>query len=251
MNLPVGAGYQLDAIRHDVCGCDWEFGYFQIDGYANDSSIPGISHMRTDVNDVGYTVTDATARYTSAIYSGEFNVRHHWTDAVTFLAGFRMGQLNEHYLAGGADAQLPLRNDMLAIGTSNHLYGFQLGADMNVYDMGGPLVIDVLCKAGVYGNNAHQNYSRIVVDNGVAALDADSAASRNQAAFLGEAGVVATYAITKRLAFRTSAKAMWLTGVALAPEQIEAINFRTSDYSLNTSGAVFYYGGGMGLEYRY
>ena len=135
--------------------------------------------------------------------------------------------------------------------TYNHLYGFQLGADAKVYDMGGPLQINVLCKAGIYGNNAHQNYSLGASNGDIDDHLREIASSRNQAAFLGEAGVVATYALTKRLAFRASAKAMWLTGVALAPEQIDAVDLRTDPFAINTSGAVFYYGGGMGLEYRY
>jgi hypothetical protein len=251
MNFPVEMGYQLSAIRHDVCGSDWELGYFQVDGYSVDANLPGASHIRTDVNNSGFSVNNGMARYSSAIYSGELNVRRHWSDAVTFLAGFRMAQLKEHYFATGADASSATLTDLLMTNTYNHLYGFQLGADANVYDMGGPLLVNVVCKAGVYGNNAHQNYSLMANNNGTPITYIDSALSRNQASFLGEAGAVATYALTKRLAFRTSVKAMWLTGVALAPEQIDMISLRTSEYSLNTSGAVFYYGGGMGLEYRY
>ena len=38
-------------------------------------SVPGVSHMVTDVNGSGFTVSNGEARYTSAIYSGEFNMR--------------------------------------------------------------------------------------------------------------------------------------------------------------------------------
>ena len=48
---------------------------------------------------------------------------------------------------------------------------------------------------------------------------------RNQAAFMGEAGAVATYDVTCHLSFRASCQAMWIEGVALAPEQIGATDF--------------------------
>jgi hypothetical protein len=117
--------------------------------------------------------------------------------------------------------------------------------------MGGPLQINVTCKGGIYDNYAHESYDRTTINNGVVTVLDDRSSGRNQASFLGEAGVVATYAVTKRLAFRTSAQAMWLTGVALAPEQISAANPRTNRYSINTSGSAFFYGGTMGLEYRF
>ena len=79
-------------------------------------------------------------------------------------------------------------------------------------------------------------------------------ATRNRAAFMGEAGVVATYALTKRLALRATAEAIWIEGVALAPEQIGASSFGAvapGSAFVDTSGGVFYYGCGLGIEYRF
>jgi hypothetical protein len=248
LNFPVAFGMQVGAIRHDVCGCgcDLEVAYFQVDGFTAQGAVPGLSRLVTDVNGTGFSVTNGNARYTSALYSGELNARRQCTDWLTLLAGFRMGQLNEHYRGEGTDVST-LQPDWLATNTCNHLYGFQLGADAEVYNMGGPLQINALCKAGIYDNVANQSYRR--VQTGL--VDESFAASRDQASFLGEAGLVATYALTKRLAFRASAEAIWLTGVALAPEQISSVNLRTSSATLNTSGTVFYYGGGLGFEYRF
>jgi hypothetical protein len=162
-----------------------------------------------------------------------------------------MLQLNEHYLGTGTDV-FSGATDSVGANTSNQMYGFQLGADIGVYDMGGPLQINVLCKAGILDNFAHQNYQQMVVNNtGIITSNIAPVAGCNQAAFLGETGAVATYCVTKRLAFRASAQAMWLTGMALAPEQVGAFNRRTGRDVINTSGSVFYYGGGMGLEYRF
>ena len=203
--------------------------------------------MVTDVFNTSLIVDDGTARYTSALYNGEINVRRQYCDWLTLLAGFRMAQLNEHYRSDGTDS-FTFVTDSVATNTYNHLYGFQLGAEAEAYNMGGPLQINAFCKAGVFDNVAQQNYLLQVPYLGGSQ---QLASSRDQAAFLGQAGVVATYALTKRLAFRASAEAMWLTGVALAPEQISAVGLRTSSDTIDTNGTVFYYGGGLGLEYRF
>ncbi len=115
-------------------------------------------------------------------------------------------------------------------------------------DCGGPLQVKCLCRAGAFGNFARQNIRR--VDTGFS--DESLAATRNdQVAFLGETGVVLTYAITQNLAFRASCGAMWLEGVALAPEQIGASDFVAGTADVDTHGGVFYFGGGLGLEYRF
>jgi hypothetical protein len=265
MNFPMGTGFRLSAIRHNVrcSGCDLELAYFQVNGFAAQTSLPGVSRMITDVNGVGFVVDDAQARYTSAIYSGELNLRRQWCDRLGFLAGFRMAQLNEHYRGDGSllldgfdtapivGQQIGQESALVATNTCNHLYGFQLGADIVVYDRCGPLQIDALCKAGVYDNVAHQDYRRAIVLGGTTFDEGSLECGRDQAAFLGEVGLVATYALTKRLAFRASAEAMWLTGVALAPEQIGAVDVRAGTDRINTSGSAFYYGGGLGLEYRF
>jgi hypothetical protein len=172
------------------------------------------------------------------------NLRRQCNDWFTLLAGYRMLELDEHYLAEGLGANLGTVG--LATNAYNRLYGFQLGADAQVYNMGGPLQINALCKAGIYDNVAAQN--TFVVNNSVGV---GQTAGRDQAAFVGETGVVLTYALTCRLAFRASYQAMWLTNVALAPEQIGAANFRTGDHTINTSGSLFYHGGGLGAEYRF
>jgi hypothetical protein len=191
-------------------------------------------------------VTNAQARYTSALYNGELNLRRPCTDWLTLLAGFRMVELDEHYRADGAYGSFAPETASVATNTYNHLYGIQIGAEGEVYNMGGPLVISGLCKAGVYGNCARQNAHRAV-----GSLYDSLEANRDQASFLGEVGIAATYALTKRLAFRASYEAIWLTGVALAPEQIGSTDFRGGVATVNTDGGLFYHGGGLGFEYRF
>jgi hypothetical protein len=238
LRFPVAPAFQLSAIRHGPCGWDVEVGYFQIDGWIASAAVPGTSLMVTDVNGAAFVVGDAAARYASNFHIGEINVRRSCTDWLTLLAGFRMGELDEHYDAGDL-----LQSAVLDAATFNHLYGFQIGADAQVFEVGDPLRINVLCKAGIYGNSASQTI-REASGEFIESLHANHC----QAAFIGEAGLVATYRLTCHLAVRASCQAVWLEGVALAPEQIGTTNFDAHLAAVDTHGGIFYYGAGVGLE---
>ena len=264
MNFPYAAGYRLDAIRHNECGWDVEVGYFAVDSFAARGEVPydgNLKFMVTDNSGDYLPVTSGDAVYTSALYSGEVNVRRQigCCDWLTLLAGFRMLQLNERYNAYGTftvvDGERTEQQSSFAydgnVSAVNHLYGFQLGADAELYNMCGPLVINGLCKAGIFGNSARQVSSRGAFIDGTEVASESLSASHCQAAFLGEAGLVATYALTKHVALRASYEAMWLESVALAPEQLSSVNFTAGTVSVNTTGSVFYHGGGVGLECRF
>jgi hypothetical protein len=250
VDFPLAYGPKLSAICRSGCGWDLEVAYFQMDGFAARAFVPGASFLVTDVNGANFAVDDIRARYTSALYNGELNVRHEYCDWLTLLAGFRMGQLNEHYSAMGAGAIVRPTLVSLDANTLNHLYGFQLGADVKVFDLGGPWQINALCKAGIYDNVANQNIHQVDTDP-TRPTNQFLSARGNRAAFLGEAGVVATYALTQHVAFRASLEAAWLEGVALAPEQIGATNFAAGTASVLATGGVSYYGGGLGIECRF
>jgi hypothetical protein len=251
LNFATAFGPNLSVIRRGPCGWQLEVAYMQIDGFTAQTAVPGTSDMVTDAG-LPIMVTNnpavlpVTARYTSALYSGEINLRRQWTDWLNLSVGLRTLQLDERYHAAGTASfvMVPVTSDVNAF---NHLYGLQVGADAEVYNMGGPLLIDLLCKGGIYVNSASQNNHRVV--SGF--LDESLSSERNQAAFLGEIGVVARYAVTRQLALRASAEAAWLEGVALAPEQIMATNFAVGTDRVDSHGGVFYCGGSLGAELRY
>ena len=247
-NFVLGYGPRVSAIRRGVCGCDLEVSYFQIDGFTATALQPGPSQMMLDKTNLSVLVDNGTARYTSALYNGELNVRQEWTDRITLLAGFRLVELDEHYFGNGASAAVG--GPVYSLGTNafNHLFGGQIGADAQLVGRGGPLQINVFCKAGVFGDAAEQNYRRAINGGMVQFLDASSA---SQTSFLGDTGVTATYALTKHLAFHAVLDAIWLTGVGLAPEQINSVNSGLHTDVVNTSGKVFYYGGSVGMECRF
>jgi hypothetical protein len=242
LNSPVGLAFQLGAVRRGPCGWDVELGYFQVDGWITNTDIEGSSVMITGGAPV--TVTDGHVRYASALRLAEINLRRQCVEGFTVLIGFRTGELDEAYDATGLGTGGAVG---LESKTFNHLYGLQIGGDWEFYNAGGPLRISALCKAGIYGNAASQRSHRI------ADTDEIFEAGRNQATFMGEAGALATYDITKHLAFRASFTAVWLEGVALAPEQINVNGFGPNGVGpgIDTSGGLFYYGGGLGMEVRF
>ncbi len=246
LNFPVEMGFQLGAVRHGPCGWDLELGYFQLDGWEANAFVPGESLMATDVHGENFVVENAQTRYTSAIHFGEINLRREWLDGLTLSAGFRMGELDELYSSHGTGAYVPVPVT-LGVNTFNHLYGFQLGADYEFYNMGGPLRVSALCKSGIYANSASQRIRQVYTGF----TDQTLEAKHNQAAFMGEAGLLATYQITKHWGFRASYSAVWLEGVALAPEQISVTDFTAGTADINMNGGVFYHGGGLGLELKF
>ena len=251
LNFPVEASPQVSAIRHGPNGWDIEVGYLQIDGWDANAFLPGISFMVTDVNGANFKVVDASARYISALYLGEINVRREWLDGLTLLAGFRMGELDERYQTVGTGGFFPVPV-ILTSTTVNHLYGFQLGADLKVFE-NGPLRVNGLCKAGAYQNFINRSSSQ--VDTGFGALPYEPiSAAHTQTTFMGEVGIVVSYQFTKRLAARFVYQAAWLEGVALAPEQIpNNIDFDagTGTGTVDGAGGLFYQGGGVGFELKF
>lgn len=245
--FPLELGPKLSAIRRGPCGWDVEVAYFQFDGFRDERFVPGRSLMNTDVNGGLFPVLDSTATYTSAIYCGEVNLRWERFDRLTLLAGFRMAELDERYFAVGTDVFSDL-NDSVGVNVFNHLYGIQLGAEGEIFNRGGPLRLNAICKAGIFGNSADMNIRRV---NPGVDMDEVLTSRKTHAAFIGEAGLSMTYALTTHLAFRASYSAIWVQGVALAPEQIDVSNFDTMEAVADLRGDIFYHGGGLGLEYRY
>ncbi len=141
MDLPLTLGFQLSAVRHNVFGSCFhvEVGYFQVDWTAN-SSANQLSGGDGSVdmiygNDGGpqtFTVdSGANIRYTSGLHLGEINLRHEVFDGLTLLAGFRMGELDEHYSVNGYNSLYGVGPTTLDIRTFNHLYGFQVAPTPN------------------------------------------------------------------------------------------------------------------------
>lgn len=231
-------GFQVKATRSFNEYWDLDVGYFQLDHWSASASVPGNSWMITDAAESYFPVTNGFATYSSALYLGEINIRRHF-DWLTLLAGFRMGELNERYLATGSGA---FGGAALSDNAFNRLYGFQFGGDIDVLHNDGPWRINTLMKGGVYGNAVTRNARRTDI-----AIDDVQTVSGGHAAFIGELRVSLAYQFTRNLSAHVLYQAMWLNGVALAPEQIGVTNFGAAGV-FNANGDLFINGVGLGLD---
>ncbi len=239
LNFPVQTGFNLSALCHFPNGWEIEFGYFQLDEWIAKNFVPGDSLIV--VGGAGSATeivpsTDTGVQYESCLYLSEINLRRQLNKWLDLLIGFRGGELDERYTAFSDTVNFESR-------TTNSLYGFQVGADVKLLD-NSSWHINGLCKLGVYGNAIDQQSSLDVI---ATALDQHG----SQVAFMGEIGLSVAYDFGRHFSARAFYQAVWLSGVALAPEQIGGTNFNTDTVSINSNGSLFYQGGGIGLEVRY
>ena len=174
---------------------------------------------------------------------------------MTVLGGFRWVELNEQ-VAYEIDTvttfpgfppfvppfAIPADFDQHAK-THNHLYGFQLGTDVLLWDRGGPLTINTELKAGIYSNLAKNTGD---LESPLGDLVGDG--RTHHTAFLGELGINAKYQLTRNLALPAGYQLLWVEGVALVNDnQIAAL----AAGDVDTSGSPFYHGAMVGSELRW
>ena len=241
-------GVRLGLMRHALLGC-WglEVNYLGIDNWSSETAVDTQIVDAFTENFAGFDfgdIADYYARYDSRLYSGEVNLRRELGEPITFLAGFRMLELNEDLGISGTTSN-GFFTDILHASTDNRLYGGQLGLDADLLCRG-RLRVDGLLRAGVFYNRASQtsvDVNGTLVGPGFSLSDDRSAAS-----FLGELGITGNYQLTSWLAFRTGYDLLWLAEVALAPHQTNNTDLGTGEISVDTGGDVLAHGGFIGLE---
>lgn len=179
--------------------------------------------------------------YDSRFYSLEVNVLPLVTEGMPLVLGFRGLQLHERFEVWQADP-LP-RSVGLASRTNNYLYGFQIGAEPYLVGAGGALRLDGLIKAGIYGNHASQGVSSPVLGTNVEAR-------RDLASFAGEVGVAVVYRINRAIALRGGYELLWLSQVALAPDQSRKTNLSAPSAQLDL-GTAFLHGATASVEFAF
>ena len=250
LNFSFAPGARIDGIVHGNCGWDLEIAGMGIDNF-NASAYrmetgTGIQFAAPNFSAVSVTPGDALRfDYSTRLYTAEASLRNHFSERLTLLGGFRWAELTERFdgsfYSPSADLALPFWTNRV----QNHLYGFQVGGDLLVYD-GGTLRIDAVAKAGIYGNHASQETTSTFPTPYPGA-----SASINRGAFLGEVGITAVWRATQRLSYRFGYQAMWLDGVALSPNQAHVTDVTTGDAAVDAAGTVFFHGAVFGLEAQF
>ena len=238
-------GPDVSIIRRTARGNAWELRYFGVlnSTATRDYGDPG----NFDINPFGFnTSNQLDAQYQTTLNSTELNWLHHVSQRVTWIAGFRWVELNDHltYTVGfPSPTVIDLNYNM-----HNHLYGAQTGADVSLWNHGGPLTMNGVLKAGIYGNSADSDIYSI---NNSGDVLTDGEASSSQAAFLGEVNLTATYQVTKHFALRGGYQLVWLDGLALASNTALLGVQETSNDVIDTDGSLFYNGAMMGGEFTW
>jgi len=215
------------------------------------------------------------ATYSSSLHSGELNLvccsghcdtwggkgelkddlgRYHpRCQTFEWLVGFRYLNLNERLRIYGERDQIGQdgifreETGVYNIRTNNNLYGAQVGARMRHW--GERWGWEATGKAGIFGNDAQQE--QYVIDYEQFAVRPLTSASTDRAAFVGELNLTGIYRLNENWNLRAGYNAMWISGVALAPNQLDFSGELPAGNQLSSNGSVFLHGVSCGVEARW
>lgn len=231
----------------------WELTYFGLQDFdenkplvsqTSDLSLPGDLGALAGLHFSGADAMDVT--YTSIIQDAEVN--YFWFPGsqrvLTFMTGFRYFRMDERF---------DISSTVTGVGTSdydihsvNNLYGWQLGTRIqeHYYRFG----YQITGKAGAYGNNIDM---RQLAGNVGEAPIRNAGSDEGHWAFIGQVDATISYRICKNWSALAGYEALWIDGVALAPDQLDFTNNPNSGTTLNHDGNVFMHGGHVGIACRW
>lgn len=167
----------------------------------------------------------------------------------TWFAGFRYLNLSDELnLRAQRTVGGEVEEGSYDIRTANNLFGAQLGARLRRTK--GQFGWEATGKAGIFGNDAQQEQS--VTDFPNFPLRPTVLSRRGAVAFVGEINLSALYRLTDVWNLRAGYNAMWIEGVALAPDQLD-FDFAAAagGEQLNNGGGLFLHGVSVGVEARW
>jgi hypothetical protein len=234
------AGPLVTLMRHQFLGtaATLELTYFGVQD-SNTATAAGATQFFS-VPPINFGARTVLMDYDSRLDSTELNVRFDRTSWLTVLAGFRWIELGDDLstnFGGGATHD---------VNVNNHLYGAQIGADVAVF-RGNRFTIDWFGKAGIYGNSADQSTTTSGVGGAVPSLSA----SNSQAAFVGEMDLTVRYDFNCHWSLLGGYRALWLDGIALAPDQLQTSNIATGAATLDESSHPIYHGFTLTAQYAW
>lgn len=176
----------------------------------------------------------------------------HCCVANSFLVGLRYLNIDEEfgYLTGSTLPAGGSINQAL-INTNNDLYGVQIGmlSQFLLRDYGW---VDFEIKGGIFHNEASMrsayDYSDLSGGNASSFVGIDD---RDRTTFLGELSLTYNHQFTRHLSCRVGYNAFWLTGVALASQNLNANPelLALGPAQLDHSGEIVYHGPSIGLVF--
>jgi hypothetical protein len=174
--------------------------------------------------------------------STEINLRRQQWDQLALLVGFRWVELKD-------EAAYKI-NTTVAEGDyeyNNHLYGGQIGADWAVTSPRNPLQLNVVGKAGVFGNaNDGGIFESRPVGNPIGSF----AGRGSSTSFVGELDFTAAYIFTDHIAIRGGYQLLWLSDLALATNEASRSLLNPSLLrNVNDDSHLFYQGATVAIDF--
>lgn len=271
LQFPVAPGYRLLIGTHATDAIGWEVGSLGIYGMFADAIASGSDNLQIPPP-LGEKVTSlraasaARATYGSVLNSVEANAiltRQYvhlpvydaypadvigYSITVDWLTGFRWAGLDESAsLALGPGFQA--LDTVSTTRTSSNLFGWQLGVrgrvDWERWALEGVL------KGALAGASVSQSQGPIVnTFTGEVFRPAGSAQTGNVAGIF-ELGTSLVYRLSDVWGLRFGYSMLWLTGVALAPNQFDFSASGLPGTTVDTNNTLWLGGGSVGLEARW
>lgn len=196
------------------------------------------------------TNTDQNYTYTSNLHNIELNLKIDlgqglWGSRRTLLYGTRYVDLQEQFNADYIDTATPATASY-RIDTHNHLIGQQLGMEWG-WSLTNCLAVSVWGKAGLSANIANQD-SYILDELGTLH---QTARSQTTLAGITEVGILGEWAVDRKLSLYGGYQVYHMSGLALAPEQLDFTAQVNSQRFINATGSATWYGPSAGIEYRW
>ena len=267
----VQPGLRLFRGQVDDCGRGWELGYLGVWNMFADLDEGGLADINGG-DPLSFLVDGfdgrslARATYSSTLNTAEANFlwrrchrgfsRHSaypWErcgnyrrGTVDWLAGFRWAGLDEAASLQLSGGDFPGPSSYNVRSTTN-LFGAQIGGRGRMeWDR---WAIDGWAKAALAGTAMSQSADPIVsVNVPDPAIRPARSATEGGVGFIGDLNVNLSYRLSDTWRLRTGYNFLWLTGVALAPNQFDFGGTSTAGTGLNGGAGVFLHGANLGLE---
>jgi hypothetical protein len=265
-------GFRATVTRQVGVGSNIEFSYLGQHNFSSSASASSATNSLFSVfSDFGsfplagqgFTETDQAAfqsiAYSSTFDNFELNFRQRWQGygcklQGSWLMGVRYFELDEDF---NYYSFAPLNNGEMnyLVGTSNQLTGFQVGGDIWACLIPG-LSVGTEGKAGIYGNKASQLTTLQATTVNPTLVET---AETTDVAFIGELGLMFNWRLSQSLTFRGGYEFLYVTGVALAPENfnstppflVPAFTNPPRTPFIESGGDILYHGVTAGFEYMW
>ncbi|MBC8354293.1 MAG: BBP7 family outer membrane beta-barrel protein [Planctomycetes bacterium] len=250
LGFPVTAGFRFNLVLTGDDGCDLVFNYLgsKFDNSRVHSATTALYDYFEFPSVTPSTGTDFQTSYMSTLRSVELGSRMRQWSRFAPIAGIRFIQLEDQFDRLTGDGATNLQLSM----TDNELWGFQIGGEALLWDAG-PVRFQSTVKGGVFYNNLNLTTGGgdITVTDPLTmistTIETTAKFPSDHVSYFGEVNLELAYQIGRHVTVRVGYTAMWLDGVALAPDQHDNFNLQSGIGAFDY-GTVLYHGTYVGGE---